>query len=67
MFRIIEKKTFTSRQIDGENRSALDLAATWLAEQCGDTHEPLHVAVEGGPARAVVSGLNDGAIVLRRI
>jgi hypothetical protein len=47
--------------------SALDLASTWLAEQCAGGYEPMNVLAIGGAPRVVLCGGEPGSpIIFRR-
>lgn len=60
--KILEPQSFTGTT----ERSALKLAAAWLAEQCADGSTPFAVVVTGTDASAIVSGADYGCIVFMK-
>lgn len=61
-FKLIPAKTFPGTG----SASALSLAEAWLTEIC-DGYDVVSMAVTGGAARAVVSGLDGGCVILRSV
>lgn len=69
MIRLVKPPIFVSkRTAAGVDVSALDQAAAWLSEICGDDWEPGHLTVRGTAARVELTprGEHEALIVLRR-